>query len=425
MSPSEREPLQESLPGAFPETVPWEQVNRNTLNRPFGFYIHVPFCTSRCGYCDFNTYALSTYPGDDPIGTWVRTTQQEIQMGAQILAKQNLTLPPIDTVFFGGGTPSLLGERLGPLLETVRSEFGIADDAEITSEANPESTSPELFAAWRDVGVNRISLGMQSAQPHILHLLDREHSPQRATAAIQEAQAAGFHHLNLDLIYGTPGETAEDVARSLETVLETGVDHVSAYALTIEPGTALFRKVHHGDIAPIDEDIQAARYQQIDSLLQDAGFAWYEVSNWAKLDAQGSTIASRCRHNMGYWTGGNWWAVGAGAHGYLGGVRWSIRKNPRRYAEAMAAGNYPADWSEALTPEEITEEIIMLQLRVAEGLPAEVLTAPQLSVADQAVADGLATWQDTRGTGSPALSLVLTRRGRLLADRLITDLLVA
>lgn len=400
-------------------TVPWGKADRDTFNRPFGFYIHVPFCTSRCGYCDFNTYALDTYPGTDPIGTWVQTAQQEIRMGAQLAAQNGLTLPAVDTIFVGGGTPSLLGARLVQLLETVRTEFGIARDAEITAEANPESTSPALFDAWRAAGVNRISLGMQSSEPRILNLLDRQHTPERASAAIKEATAAGFEHLNLDVIYGTPGESADEVARSLETVLETDVDHVSAYALTVEPGTALFRNVRRGEIPPIDEDIQASRYLDVDTILHSAGFGWYEISNWAKWDDDGTTKHSRCRHNMGYWTGGNWWAVGPGAHGYLGGIRWSIRKNPRRYAELMAAGNYPADWCEVLSAEEQREESIMLQLRVAEGLPEEVLSSSQREVAEQTVADGLATWE-----GAPR-SLVLTRRGRLLADGIVTNLLVA
>lgn len=400
-------------------TVPWCDADTHTFDHPFGFYIHVPFCSSRCGYCDFNTYTLDTYPGSDPTGQWVDTAQQEIRMGAQLAAQNGLDLPPVDTIFVGGGTPSLLGDKLVELLKTVRTEFGIARNAEITAEANPESTSPALFDAWRAGGVNRISLGMQSAEPRILKLLDRQHTPERASAAIKEATAAGFEHLNLDVIYGTPGESADEVVHSLETVLETEVDHVSAYALTVEPGTALFRKVRRGEIPPVDEDIQASRYLAIDKILYSAGFRWYEISNWAKLGEDGSTRSSRCRHNMGYWTGGNWWAVGPGAHGYLGGVRWSIRKNPRRYAELMAAGRYPADWCEVLSDEERLEETIMLQLRVAEGLPAEVLNAAQSQVAEQAVLDGLATWE-----GEPR-SLVLTRRGRLLADGIVTNLLVA
>lgn len=400
-------------------TVPWQKADTATFDRPFGFYIHVPFCTSRCGYCDFNTYALETYPGDDPIGDWVQTAQQEIRKSAEIIDRNELEIPAVDTIFVGGGTPSLLGERLVPLLDTVRSEFGVAKDAEITAEANPESTSPELFDNWREAGVTRLSLGMQSSEPRILGLLDRRHTPARATAAIKEAIAAGFEHLNLDIIYGTPGESSDEVARTLETVLETEVDHVSAYALTVEPGTALSRKVRRGEIPPVDEDLQASRYLAIDKILYSAGFRWYEISNWAKLGEDGTNQAARCRHNMGYWTGGNWWAVGPGAHGYLEGVRWSIRKNPRRYAELMEAGHYPADWCEVLSPEERQEETIMLQLRVAEGLPETVLNWQQREVAEQAVEDGLAKWK-----GEPR-ALVLTRRGRLLADGIVTNLLVA
>lgn len=395
--------------------VPWGCINRDALTtRPFGIYLHVPFCTSRCGYCDFNTYALHTFPAGptgDPITNWAEQLCHELRLGAQLLAKDNLTPPPASTVFFGGGTPSLLGEHLPGILSVVRECFGIAPGAEITSEANPESTSPELFDCWRQAGVNRLSLGMQSSFPRILALLDRDHDPARAVAAIHEAQAAGFEHLNLDLIYGTPGETAEDVARSIETVVETGVDHVSAYALTVEAGTALFRKVARGEIAPVDEDVQADRYYQIDAALQQAGFEWYEVSNWAR------SRDARCRHNLGYWEGGNWWAAGPGAHGYMGGVRWSIRKNPRSYGALLAHDIYPADWCEALTATELREETIMLRLRVRDGLPASVLTPQQTQVAATAVQDGLATWEEGH--------LVLTTRGRLLADGLIGNLLLA
>ena len=395
--------------------VPWERADLDSIvSRPFGIYLHVPFCTSRCGYCDFNTYALRTFPpgpAGDPIAHWAEQLTKELRLGAQILTDHNITPPAANTVFFGGGTPSLLGRQLPKILDVVRECFGIAPGAEITSEANPESTSPELFDCWRAGGVNRLSLGMQSSEPRVLALLDRQHDPARAVAAIEEAQAAGFEHLNLDLIYGTPGETTDDVARSVDTVLATGVDHVSAYALTIEPGTALFRKVAHGEIDPIDDDMQADRYYQIDAALQEAGFHWYEVSNWARQrDA-------RCRHNLGYWEGGNWWSAGPGAHGYMGGVRWSIRKNPRSYGELLAQGIYPADWCEKLTPAEIREETIMLRLRVRDGLGREYLNPAQIRVADTAVMDGLAVWIGDR--------LVLTTRGRLLADGLIGDLLLA
>lgn len=394
--------------------VPWECTDREALaTRPFGIYLHVPFCTSRCGYCDFNTYALHTFPAGpsgDPITYWVEQLCHELRLGAQLLAERGVTLPFASTVFFGGGTPSLLGDRLPAILEVVRECFGIAPGAEITSEANPESTSPELFDCWRKAGVNRLSLGMQSSSSRILALLDRDHDPVRAVCAIREAKAAGFEHLNLDLIYGTPGETADEVARSVDTVVETGVDHVSAYALTVEPGTALFRKIKRGEIAPVDEDVQADRYYQIDAALQQAGFAWYEVSNWARSQE------SRCRHNLGYWEGGNWWAAGPGAHGYLGGVRWSIRKNPRSYGALLSHGIYPADWCEVLTEKELREETIMLRLRVRDGLHRSVLTPAQTQVAATVVEDGLATWEGEY--------LVLTTRGRLLADGVIGDLLL-
>ncbi|MGH3977596.1 MAG: coproporphyrinogen-III oxidase family protein, partial [Pseudonocardiaceae bacterium] len=288
-------------------------------SRPFGVYVHVPFCATRCGYCDFNTYtprelgalqgpptplqaAANGYqPGSSsPPASWLEAVRRELDLATRVLGAP----PPADTVFVGGGTPSLLGAGgLAAVLDAVRSTVGLARGAEVTTEANPESTSPEFFAGLRAAGYTRVSLGMQSAAPHVLAVLDRQHSPGRATAAASEARAAGFGHVNLDLIYGTPGETRDDLAASLDAVLAAGVDHVSAYALVVEDGTALARRVARGELPPPDDDVLAQRYEQLDTALSAAGLHWYEVSNWAASDA------ARCRHNLGYWRGGDWWGA--------------------------------------------------------------------------------------------------------------------
>ncbi|MGH3686064.1 MAG: radical SAM family heme chaperone HemW [Pseudonocardiaceae bacterium] len=373
---------------------------------PFGVYVHVPFCATRCGYCDFNTYTpgeLATSPS-----TWLDAVRRELDLAVDVLGGA----VPADTVFVGGGTPSLLGvSGLAAVLDAIRASLGLAPGAEVTTEANPESTSPEFFAGIVTAGYTRVSLGMQSAAPHVLATLDRVHTPGRPVSAATEARAAGLKHVSLDLIYGTPGETCDDLAASLDAVLMAGVDHVSAYALVVEPGTALARRVARGELSAPDDDVLAERYEQIDAALSAADLHWYEVSNWA------AGPGSRCRHNLGYWAGGNWWGAGPGAHSHVGGVRWWNVKHPARYAAALEAGRSSAAGREVLSEGERYTEQVMLGLRLADGLPVEVLHRPGQAAADRAVSDGLLT-------GTPAGRLVLTRRGRLLADAVVRDLMI-
>ncbi len=298
---------------------------RATPGSSFGIYVHVPFCATRCGYCDFNTYTPSELGGANPDG-WLAALRVELE-----LAAGRLGVPPdVETVFVGGGTPSLLGgDGLASVLDAVREHFVLAPDAEVTTEANPESTSPRLFADLRAAGFTRISLGMQSVAPRVLAALDRVHSPGRPLAAANEARAEGFDHVNIDLIYGTPGETDDDLRRSVDAAIEAGVDHVSAYALVVESGTALARRVRRGEIAAPDDDVLAQRYELVDRALRDAGFDWYEVSNWSRPGGE-------CRHNLGYWAGGEWWGAGPGAHGYVGDTRWWNVKHPSAYAQSLA-----------------------------------------------------------------------------------------
>ncbi|BCO35380.1 coproporphyrinogen III oxidase [Mycobacterium heckeshornense] len=370
---------------------------------PFGVYVHVPFCLTRCGYCDFNTYTPAELGGVNP-DAWLGVLARELQ-----LAAARLGAPVADTVFVGGGTPSLLGsERLCAVLELVRQQFGLAPGAEVSTEANPESTSPELFDALRKAGYTRISLGMQSVSPRVLATLDRVHSPGRAVAAAREALDAGFEHVNLDLIYGTPGESDDDLRRSVDAAVEAGVDHISAYALVVEKGTALARRVRRGELAAPDDDVIARRYEIVDGLLQAAGFDWYEVSNWSRPGGQ-------CRHNLGYWDGGQWWGAGPGAHSYVGATRWWNVKHPNTYAQLLAGGALPVAGFEQLDAAALHTEDVMLKIRLRQGLPLRLLRPDERERSAVAITDGLVTNERER--------LVLTDRGRLLADAVIRSLL--
>ena len=374
-----------------------------TPGRAFGVYVHVPFCATRCGYCDFNTYTPSELGGANPDG-WLTALRTELTLAAAALGR-----PPVDTVFVGGGTPSMLGAAgLTAVLDAVRDNFTLAPAAEVTTEANPESTSPELFEALRAAGYNRVSLGMQSVAPRVLAILDRVHSPGRALDAAREAIAAGFAHVSLDLIYGTPGESDADLLRSVDAAAATGVDHVSAYALVVEDGTALARRVRAGEIAAPDDDVLAHRYELLDARLTAAGFDWYEVSNWSRPGGQ-------CRHNIGYWDGGEWWGAGPGAHGYVAGIRWWNVKHPNAYAEALAGGSLPVAGFEKLGTAERHTEDVMLTVRLRRGLAVSALSESERRSAEIAAADGLLVPHGDR--------LVLTDRGRLLADAVVRTLL--
>jgi len=370
---------------------------------PFGIYLHVPFCITRCGYCDFNTYTPAELGGVNP-DAWLLALRSELQ-----LAAARLNAPTVNTVFVGGGTPSLLGgARIVTLLDMVREHFDLAPDAEITTEANPESAWPDFFAAARAAGFTRVSLGMQSVSPRVLGVLDRIHTPNRSAAAAREALAEGFEHVSLDLIYGTPGESDEDLLRSVDTAIDTGVDHVSAYALVIEEGTALARRVRRGELAAPDDDVLAHRYELVDARLSEAGMAWYEVSNWCRPGGE-------CRHNLGYWDGGQWWGAGPGAHGYVGATRWWNVKHPNTYAEMLAEATLPVAGFEQLDAGALHTEDVLLKTRLRQGLPLSVLSPGERERAEVVVADGLLE--------SAGNTLVLTPRGRLLADAVVRTLL--
>jgi oxygen-independent coproporphyrinogen-3 oxidase len=405
------------MPGALPDgdpvpaagTLP-DSALAGLGERPFGLYVHVPFCTTRCGYCDFNTYTaaeLGTGPAATSPGSYPDQAIAEIRFARRVLAgNEHGAHLPVSTVFFGGGTPTLLPpSALGAILRAIDGEFGLAPGAEVTTEANPESVDEASLGELREQGLTRVSFGMQSAVPAVLAVLDRVHRPGRPAQCAAWARAAGFEHVSLDLIYGTPGESDADWRQSLEAAVAAGPDHVSAYALTVETGTRLAARIRRGELNAPDDDVLADRYLAADEILTTAGYGWYEISNWAVSGP------SRCAHNMLYWTGGDWWGIGPGAHSHVGGTRWWNVRHPAAYSARIAAGGSPGQGREFLSERERQFERVMLLIRLADGCPTAVLGPAGQANAAQVVADGLADAEAlARGR------IVLTRRGRLLAD---------
>jgi putative oxygen-independent coproporphyrinogen III oxidase len=378
---------------------------------PFGIYVHVPFCRTRCGYCDFNTYTaaeLGLAPGASR-SSWAAGAIAELQLARRTLGDADR---PVQTVFFGGGTPTLLPAKdLIRVLRAIDGEFGLAPGAEVTTESNPESIDAAGLATLRDGGFTRVSFGMQSARPHVLAVLDREHTPGRPAAAVAEAWAAGFEHVNLDLIYGTPTESMADWRASLEAALAAAPDHISAYALIVEDGTRLAARIRRGELPMPDDDDIADKYLAADQILSASGFSWYELSNWAR------SATARCQHNLLYWRGGDWWGIGPGAHSHVDGTRWWNVKHPAAWAERLAAGQSPAADREVLDDATRRTERVLLELRLREGLPVSVLTPAGAAAADESTRTGLLD-----RAALTAGRAVLTRTGRLLADAVVRDL---
>ena len=364
-----------------------------------GIYLHVPFCSSRCGYCDFNTYTATELGGGGSIAEYASVVQREFDRAIPAISGQTVT-----TVFFGGGTPTLLtAGELTRMLSGLAERFEFAPDAEITTECNPDSVDAQYIEALRDAGFTRISFGMQSAASHVLTVLERTHTPGRSTEMARLARAVGFEHVSLDLIYGTPGERERDLVESVQTAIDAGIDHLSAYSLIVEPNTRLAGRVARGELTPLDDDILADRYVMIDELLSANGFEWYEVSNWAKP-------GGACQHNLGYWTGRPWWGFGPGAHSYLSDRRWWNVKHPSAYATALSNGESIVAGEEVLSAADKELERIMLELRLSSGVTAEGLNPITLS---RLLDDGLLMQRQER--------FVLTRTGRLLADAVIRE----
>lgn len=406
------------MPGALPlgDPAPADGVLPGTAavgagERDFGVYLHVPFCRVRCGYCDFNTYTATELRGvsqSDYAGHAVR----EVAFAAEALERSGVPTREVSTVFFGGGTPTLLPpDDLGAMLAAVRGAWGIADGAEVTTEANPDSVDADDLRRLAGAGFTRVSFGMQSAVPSVLATLERTHDPERIPLVVRWAREAGLQ-VSLDLIYGTPGESLDDWSRSLDAALACEPDHVSAYALIVEPGTKLARQIRSGAVQEPDDDLEADMYELADARLAAAGYGWYEVSNWATDDAH------RSRHNLAYWLGHDWWGVGPGAHSHVGGVRWWNVKHPAAYAQRVLAGESPAAGRETLDAETRRVERVLLLTRIREGVSVDELEGLGRRAVAGLIADGLVD-----AKAALAGSVALTLRGRLLADAVVRRLL--
>ncbi|MEJ1086919.1 radical SAM family heme chaperone HemW [Microbacterium sp. Mu-80] len=410
------------MPGALPLGDPAPTDGRLPADLPvdravpFSAYLHVPFCRVRCGYCDFNTYTATELRGTSQ-DQYADTLIREIALARDVLAERD-GLRPLDTVFFGGGTPTLLPPGdLARMLRAAVDAFGIRDGAEVTVEANPDTVTDDVVRTLVDAGVNRLSIGMQSAVPHVLAALDRTHRPENVGTAVRAARDGGLD-VSVDLIYGAPGESLVDWERSLEAAIALEPDHVSAYALIIEDGTKLARQIRRGEVPAPDDDLQADMYELADARLAAAGFDWYEVSNWAKGPGHGTQSVHASRHNLAYWRGSDWWGFGPGAHSHVAGLRWWNVKHPAAYAQRLDLGESPAAGRERPDPEARTLERVLLLSRLAEGLPIDEIAEAHRERVAELISDGLV---------DPASALRdkrvrLTLRGRLLADAVVRAL---
>lgn len=387
-------------------------------DRTWHAYVHVPFCRVRCGYCDFNTYTADELgSGDTAVSqaTFADHLIREIEFSAAVATRQGLPQRQLTSVFFGGGTPTQLpAADLVRILAALRAGFGISPGAEITTEANPDNVDEAYLRELAAGGFTRVSFGMQSAVPEVLATLERTHKPANVPTAVAAAKVTGLA-TSVDLIYGAPGESLEQWCESLTAAIELGVDHVSAYSLIVEEGTKLARQISRGELPEPDEDLQAEKYELADAMLAEAGFGWYEVSNWAKSPAH------RSAHNLSYWRSQDWWGYGPGAHSHIGGVRWWNVKHPAAYVQRINAGESPAHSREALEDRTRLEERILLEIRIEPGLAIETvktLNPDANRVISAGIADGLIDAASAlRGT------IRLTLKGRLLADALVRNLL--
>ncbi|CAN2242200.1 HemN Coproporphyrinogen III oxidase and related Fe-S oxidoreductases [actinobacterium SCGC AAA044-D11] len=382
-------------------------------NNSLSFYIHIPYCTKRCGYCDFNTYTPGELkPGSDIALVSDGYIDLLIKEG-KIARSEVSTSEPIPTIFFGGGTPTLMApEDLGRTLRSLESDFGFAPDIEITIEANPDTVSKEKLAALREVGINRISFGMQSAAPHVLKVLDRTHNPENVVKATAWAREVGFKNISVDLIYGTPSETLADWEVTIDAALALPINHISAYALIVESGTKLAAEVKRGEIIIPDDDQTADKYLIADEKFGKAGFDWYELSNWSKDGGE-------CRHNIAYWQGANWWGLGPGAHSHVDGKRlWNV-KHPTAYRERLEGNLSPIMDSEILTNEERESERVMLEIRMPRGIAKSSLSEQSISNLESFLTGGqLSPSEWDQG------QVALTISGRLMADRIVREILM-
>ena len=391
-----------ALPEGSPAPLDGNLTNLfDLVNKPFSLYVHVPYCSKRCGYCDFNTYTPSELDREDQIESWLNSAVKEIELARRVL-KEELT---IDTIFFGGGTPSLLDSNtVDNFIQSIKSNFKLKPGLEITIEANPDSITEEKSQRWLNSGINRVSIGMQSSTKEVLKKLDRTHNPDNVSHSVDILKKSGFNNFSLDLIYGTPGESLNDWENSLKDAIALNPPHISAYSLVIEPGTKMGAQLNRGEISQVNDDEAADKYQLADEMLNKNNYSWYEISNWAKKDKE-------CKHNLNYWLGNNWWGIGPGAHSHVNGVRWWNHKLPKVWRELLEKQNSPALAREVLSEDQIRSEQIMLLSRLRTGLGNQELDENRI---ENLISNQLATLD--------ANKIVLTLKGRLLADEVFRQL---
>ena len=377
------------------------------------FYIHIPYCVKRCGYCDFNTYTpaeLKISTGLEQISnSYIDLLLQEIDSVREQIVGE-ITVP---SIFFGGGTPSLMQPNdIGRVISKIKTEFDLPLNSEITLECNPDTVTKDSLENFKKVGINRVSFGMQSAVPHVLATLDRTHKPENLAQATTWANEVGISEISVDLIYGTPGESITDWQTSIDSALALPITHISAYALIIEEGTRLAAQIKRGEVPEVDDDLVADKYLIADKAFKEAGFEWYELSNWSKP-------GSESKHNMAYWNGDNWWGAGPGAHSHLDGKRFWNVKHPNLYKERIQNKQSAVADSEVLKKDQIESERLMLLLRLPSGIEKQTLNQIQLSELSEFVESGhldRANWNQGRAS--------LTLNGRLIADRILRKILL-
>jgi len=381
------------------------------VSRRLSFYIHIPYCVKRCGYCDFNTYTPAELQGPDLATVsqnYIDAAIREIELAYSTVGEAQ-----VPSIFFGGGTPSLMpASELARVIARIGENFEVLDDAEITLEVNPDSVTPEFLSTMRESGATRISMGMQSAVPHVLEALDRTHKPENVVSAVNAAVSAGFENISIDLIYGAPGESIADWKTSVSAAMELPINHISAYALIVERGTKLAAQIARGELTLPDDDETAEKYLIADDAFESAGFSWYELSNWSKPGGE-------CRHNIAYWDGSHWWGVGPGAHSYIDKKRWWNVKHPSTYQQKIFKDEIPELSSEILTSENLADEFVMLQIRRRAGIQLSALTDLQINRAELFLGSGHLeekSWSEKK--------LVLSKEGRLIADRIVRELVL-
>ncbi|OKL49326.1 radical SAM family heme chaperone HemW [Boudabousia marimammalium] len=421
MSPAQPAGLPLPPDGRLPAPAPGQELP------PLSAYLHVPFCTIRCGYCDFNTYTAQFGPGADR-ATYAQTLQQEIIWSRQVLQRSSYPDRKLRSVFFGGGTPTLLlASALGHVLGTLKENYGLEAGAEVTTEANPDSVDETYLHSLAEAGFTRVSFGMQSVVPSVLKTLDRSHDPARVPQVVEWAREAGLD-VSVDLIYGTPGESLADWEASVKAAITYQPDHISAYSLIIEPGTKMHAQVKRGELPNPSDDDQATKYEMVNQLLTEAGYGWYEISNWARIengdDPGQGLFRHASQHNLAYWRDHDWWGFGPGAHGHMRGTRWWNLKHPAAYAQRVEGGISPSAGSEVIDADARHLEQVMLAIRTREGL--------LLASLPERTEDGVALNQRVQELVEAGFldakavrvgRLVLTLRGRLMADYVTGQLL--